>query len=132
MVDRLGEIRAPSARPRRPLPLPLRRRGLLIALGLAALVALGWVMLRPHSQPGRAPRAALPMPVVIDAVQQGDMPVKLVELGTVTPLAMVTVRTQINGQLTQVGFKEGQEISKGDFLAEIDPRPYQAVLDQTR
>lgn len=72
------------------------------------------------------------MPVMIATVQQGDMPVKLNALGTVTPLAMVTVRTQINGQLTQVGFEEGQEINKGDFLAEIDPRPYQAALDQTQ
>jgi membrane fusion protein, multidrug efflux system len=56
--------------------------------------------------------------------------VTLTALGTVTPLATVTVRTQINGQLVELGFKEGQEVAKGDFLAEIDPRPYQATLDQ--
>ena len=50
-------------------------------------------------------------------------------LGTVTPLATITVQTQINGQLLSVGFKEGQIVQKGDFLAQIDPRPYQAALD---
>ncbi|HEX6842029.1 MAG TPA: MdtA/MuxA family multidrug efflux RND transporter periplasmic adaptor subunit, partial [Stellaceae bacterium] len=96
------------------------------------LAALAWVTFRPHAQPDRSPRANMPMPVVTAAVQQGDMPVRLNALGTVAPLAMVTVRTQINGQLTQIGFKEGQEVSKGDFLAEIDPRPYQAALDQVQ
>ncbi|HEX7967328.1 MAG TPA: efflux RND transporter periplasmic adaptor subunit, partial [Stellaceae bacterium] len=136
MDDRPGEMRAPSTRPRRPQPLPLRRplwqRVLLLVLGLAVLAALAWVIFRPHTQPGRGPRANTPMPVVAATVQQGDVPVKLSALGTVTPLAMVTVRTQINGQLTQIGFREGQEVNKGDFLAEIDPRPYQAALDQAQ
>ena len=51
-------------------------------------------------------------------------------LGTVTPLAMVTVKTQINGQLIEGAFKEGQMVNKGDFLAQIDPRPYQVALAQ--
>jgi multidrug efflux system membrane fusion protein len=63
-------------------------------------------------------------------VAKGDMPVTLSQLGTVTPLAMVTVKTQISGYLVQVGFKEGQMVNKGDFLAQIDPRPYQVALEQ--
>jgi len=58
------------------------------------------------------------------------MPVTLSQLGTVTPLAMVTVKTQISGYLMQVAFKEGQMVNKGDFLAQIDPRPYQVALEQ--
>src|SRR5207237_6173918 len=51
-------------------------------------------------------------------------------LGTVTPLAMVTVKTQISGQLIEVAFKEGQLVHKRDFLAQIDPRPYLVALAQ--
>ncbi len=58
------------------------------------------------------------------------MPVYVVALGTVTPEATVTVRTQIAGQLQAIGFKEGQSVRKGQFLAQIDPRPYQAQLLQ--
>ena len=60
----------------------------------------------------------------------GDIPVTLSALGTVTSLTTVTIRSQIAGYLTQVAFTEGQEVHKGDFLAQVDPRPYQAVLEQ--
>jgi len=60
------------------------------------------------------------------------MPVILTALGTVTPLAIVTVKTQISGQLVEVAFKEGQFVNKGDFLAQIDPRPYQVALAQAQ
>src|SRR5206468_5918336 len=62
--------------------------------------------------------------------EKGDIPVTLTALGTVTPLAMVTVKTQINGQLTEIAFQEGQMVKTGDFLAQIDPRPYQVALAQ--
>ena len=71
-----------------------------------------------------------PMPVGTAPVEKGDMPVALTALGTVTPLATVTVKTQISGQLIDVAFKEGQMVNKGDFLAQIDPRPYQVALAQ--
>jgi membrane fusion protein, multidrug efflux system len=60
----------------------------------------------------------------------GDIRVILGQLGTVTPLATVTVKTQINGQLTEIAFTEGQIVQKGDFLAQIDPRPFQVALEQ--
>jgi multidrug efflux system membrane fusion protein len=72
------------------------------------------------------------VPVGVAPVEKGDMPVTLSQLGTVTPLAMVTVKTQISGYLMQVAFREGQMVNKGDFLAQIDPRPYQVALEQAQ
>lgn len=59
-----------------------------------------------------------------------DIPVVLSGLGTVAPLATVTVKSQISGYLTEVGFTEGQLVRKGDLLAQVDPRPYHALLEQ--
>jgi multidrug efflux system membrane fusion protein len=73
-----------------------------------------------------------PLPVVVRPASKEDVNVYLEGLGTVTPLATVTVRTQINGQLVQVNFAEGQLVNKGDLLAVIDPRPYQAALEQAQ
>ncbi|HZB90276.1 MAG TPA: efflux RND transporter periplasmic adaptor subunit [Stellaceae bacterium] len=103
-------------------------------LGLLVVAGIGWIVLRPHPQPVRTGRFALSgeMPVVAATAQKGDMPVTLSGLGTVTPLATVTVQTQVAGQLTAVAFQEGQEVKKGDFLAQIDPRLYQAALDQAQ
>src|SRR6202042_284703 len=81
--------------------------------------------------PGRSAQGG-PQPVGAATVDKGDIRVILNELGTVTSLDTVTVLTQINGQLTEVGFKEGQVVKKGDFLAQIDPRPYQAALEQAQ
>ena len=84
-----------------------------------------------HGRSGRGGPAAmanLPQPVQVAAAVRGDMPVVLSALGTVTPLANVTVRTQLSGYLQSVAFREGQLVKKGDVLAQIDPRPYQNTL----
>ena len=76
-------------------------------------------------------RPAPPAPSVVAATaRKGDIDVTLDELGTVMSLATVTVQTQISGQLMQVAFHEGQSVKQGDFLAQIDPRPFQATLEQ--
>lgn len=69
-------------------------------------------------------------PVGVATVAPRDITVALNALGTVTPLATVTVVSQISGYLQDVAFTEGQHVKKGDFLAQIDPRPYQALKSQ--
>jgi multidrug efflux system membrane fusion protein len=115
-----------------------RRSGfkLLARLSLIAAIATAVVCFFPRSetQPksgNRAPSSAS-LQVGVVPVVKGDMPVALNQLGTVTPLTTVTVKTQISGYLMQVAFHEGQMVNKGDFLAQIDPRPYEVALEQTR
>ena len=78
---------------------------------------------------GRGQETA-PQPVGVATIGTGDIKVVVTALGTVTPIATVTVKTQVNGQLLEVGFKEGQTVKKGDFLAQIDPRPFQLTEAQ--
>jgi outer membrane protein TolC len=99
----------------------------LLALGIAWFAHTRAVRERQAARPAQAP-----VSVVTAAAQKGDLPVTLSGLGTVTPLATVTVKTQIAGRLVSVGFQEGQLVKAGDFLAQVDPRPYQIALDQAR
>ena len=111
------------------------RRGIaiLVALVIAGLAAAG-VFLVMH---GRAsvtaatpPPAPPAVPVVAGTVSSGDVPIYLRGIGTVIAYNTDVVRSQIQGQLTKITFTEGQTVKSGDTLAEIDPRPYQAQLDQ--
>jgi membrane fusion protein, multidrug efflux system len=117
-----------------PVKRPVRRR--ILWIGAILLVALALVWWIHHGPAQSVPKGRFAnsgtMPVVAATVTQGDINIIDNALGTVTALATVTVQTQINGQLTEVGFKEGQDVKKGDFLAQIDPRPYQAALDQAQ
>src|SRR5437660_7636830 len=118
-------------------PPPHSRLGVALRYGILLLVVAAlvlWLVFRSGPQAPTTGRfqSGGPMPVGTAAVEKGDMPVVLSGLGTVTPLAMVTVKTQINGQLIEVAFKEGQMVNKGDFLAQIDPRPYQVALEQAQ
>ncbi len=72
------------------------------------------------------------IPVVVATAQSGDFPVYFNGLGTVTPLYTVTVRSRVDGQLINVAFKEGQFAHQGELLAEIDPRPFQVMLEQAQ
>ena len=76
--------------------------------------------------------AAHPLPVVVANSRRGDMDQYLIGLGTVTPLKTVTVKSRVDGAITRIAFTEGQSVKEGDFLIEIDPRPYDATLKQTQ
>ena len=128
-------------KPSRPTPPPrkskARTRLLVFALIFLGLGALWFFVIRPRSgqkpqtpQFGRHAFMNSVMPVGTEVAEKGDIPITLEGLGTVTPLATVTVKTQLNGQLTQIVFTEGQLVKKGDFLAQIDPQIYQAQLEQ--
>lgn len=78
-----------------------------------------------------APRVAA-VPVSIAPVQKVDFPVYLTGLGTVQGFNTVQVRTRVDGQIDKIAFTEGQMVKQGDLLVEIDPRPFQAVLDQAK
>ena len=84
---------------------------------------------RFRARPGSVGQAA-PVAVSVATVAAGDITVRIPALGTITPLATVTVRTQISGQLQKIFFTEGQLVKQGDPLALIDPRPYEAALAQ--
>jgi multidrug efflux system membrane fusion protein len=73
-----------------------------------------------------------PVPVQVTPVMQRPMPIYLTALGTVTPYMSVTVKARVNGQLEPVKFTEGQEVRQGQTIMVIDPRPYQAALDQAK
>ena len=101
------------------------------ALGLVVLGLVAWRLFVSRGSGTRHAGAAVQAQRIGAAkVGTSNINVVLSGLGTVTPLATITVQTQINGQLLSVGYREGQIVHKGDFLAQIDPRPYQVALEQ--
>ena len=81
------------------------------------------------AQPAR-PGGGAPVPVSAAPAQMQDVPVYLRGLGTVQAYRSVTVRARVDGVIDRIGFTEGQDVKPGDLIAQIDPRPYQAALDQ--
>jgi multidrug efflux system membrane fusion protein len=114
---------------------PMRARRLILAAVFGILLAIGaatwWLLDRPARQaPAGRPSTAIAVPVGAATAETGDIDVMLDELGTVTSLATVTIRSQISGYLTQIAFTEGQIVKQGDLLAQIDSRPYELALSQ--
>jgi membrane fusion protein, multidrug efflux system len=124
--DRPSKLPNQKTKPRSRLR-PIFLLGIAVLLGLGIYRIMG--TLRAPSNSGRD-RETAPQPVGVATIGTGDIKVVVTALGTVTPLATVTVKTQVNGQLLQVGFQEGQTVKKGDFLAQIDPRPFQLAEAQ--
>jgi multidrug efflux system membrane fusion protein len=100
-------------------------------VGIAALLVVGWLVFGRGSGVANNPanQASQPVPVTAGKVVARDVPLYLSGIGTVQALNTVTVRARVDGELMNVIFQEGQDVKKGDPLAQIDPRPYQAALD---
>jgi multidrug efflux system membrane fusion protein len=119
---------AHDAPPRRA---PRVNRALLALIGVALLGGGAWLLRarsRAATAAGQAAASASAearvVPVSVATVEQRDVPIYLEGLGNALPIATVTVRSQVDGRLDKVAFKEGQEVHKGDLLAQIDPRPF--------
>jgi len=112
----------------------IRLRTVLASLLLVAAVigggAYALTSAQPKAQAVPAPASAPSVPVVAEPVKSGEVPIYLRGIGTVQAYNTDTIRAQVQGQITQIAFKEGQTVHAGDLLAQIDPRPFQAQLDQ--
>jgi multidrug efflux system membrane fusion protein len=113
----------------------MRRKVIISAISAIAVAAIVGALVIKHRFPleaasARAPAAVPTVPVVAGTVTSGDVPIYLQGVGTVIAYNTVIIRSQIQGQITKINFTEGQAVKTGDLLAVIDPRPYQAQLDQ--
>ncbi len=102
-----------------------------VAIGLAASAALGFGLVEQSTAQQAPPAHSVSaVPVTVTKAERQDVPVWLRGIGTVQALNTVTVRARVDGTLMQVPVSEGQNVKQGTLLAVIDPRPYQAALDQ--
>jgi membrane fusion protein, multidrug efflux system len=111
-------------------------RWILLALVVAGLGYYGWQRFHGENQEaasnGAQKAARNAVRVNVATVEKTDFPVYLTSLGTVQAFNTVLVRSRVDGQIDKIAFKEGQLVKQGDLLTEIDPRPYQATLDQAK
>jgi multidrug efflux system membrane fusion protein len=129
-----------SVAPRGPRAFVRRHRSALLSVLIIVLLMIALIGYIRHQQPrtppggGRGGRGGqnAPVAVTVAAAARGDIQLRIPALGTVTPLATVTVRTQISGVMQKILFTEGQLVHQGDSLAQIDPRPYEAALQQAQ
>lgn len=137
--ERHASLPAPESQKAMPTPIKPAKRSsrkwIVLLVILLAIAGVVWVIHRNgqkqavQSQKMEA-AANRPTPVQTQPVQQVTMPIYLTALGTVTASNTVTIKPRVDGQLLRVNFREGQTVTKGQLLLEIDPRPYQAALAQ--
>ncbi|KRR19259.1 efflux RND transporter periplasmic adaptor subunit [Bradyrhizobium retamae] len=112
-------------------------RWVLLVAAIAGLGYLGWQRFHGEEHPaqadaGKRAPARVAVPVKTAPVEKADFPVYLTGLGTVQGFNTVVVRSRVDGQINRITFQEGQFVKEGDTLVEIDPRPFQAALDQAK
>jgi multidrug efflux system membrane fusion protein len=111
----------------------MRKKIAIPAALLTVALAAGGFLYFTHARPSEATDAPAPaptVPIVASVVAQHDVPIYLTGVGTVIAYNTDVVRAQIQGQIISINFTEGQAVHAGDLLAQIDPRPYQALVDQ--
>jgi membrane fusion protein, multidrug efflux system len=109
----------------------IRRLILVSVLALSIVITFGLLWLTSLRSSSAKSETEDAVPVVTETARRQDIPVYLNGLGSVQALNTVTVRAQIDGKIIKVNFQEGQDVRAGDLLMQIDPRPYQAALDQS-
>ncbi len=113
---------------------PRSRRWLMAFLSLLVIAGIGYAIWfwpgGAEQQAARNRNAKQAVPVLVATAEQKDVPIYLDALGTVQAFNTVTVKAMVEGPVVAVNFKEGQDVKKGDVLAQIDPRTFQAAFDQ--
>jgi multidrug efflux system membrane fusion protein len=105
----------------------------VLALALAGAAGFGvWRMQGGADAAIPSVRVEPRVPVTVAEARRADVPVSLSGLGVVQPLNVVTVRSRVDGAVTEIAFEEGRQVKAGDLLVQIDPRPYRAALDQAK
>ena len=109
----------------------MRRKIIILAVGVVVILAGGVLAFNSGSaSKASAAAPASPVPIVAGVVAQHDVPIYLTGIGTVIAYNTAIIHSQIQGQIASINFSEGQTVHAGDLLAQIDPRPYQAQIEQ--
>ena len=114
------------------IPVRLSRTRLVMgAAAIAAVALFAWLLVPAHAS---SQHQATPAAIAVNTatVARQNVPIYLQGIGTVQAFYTVKMTAQVNGQLTEVAFQEGQQVKRGQLLAQIDPRPFQAALDEAR
>jgi multidrug efflux system membrane fusion protein len=111
---------------------PRRTRTRIVVIAIFALCLLGGCKSQPVAQAKGGGMAAMVVPVTVAAAASENVPVEIRVVGTVDPSSRVEIKSMVAGEITKVGFTEGQDVKQGDLLLEIDPRPYDQALRQAQ
>jgi membrane fusion protein, multidrug efflux system len=110
----------------------VKTSGIVVVVLVLAVAAGGYFVVENMGKGGPRTASATAIPVSAGVVEQRDMPVYVRGIGTVQAYKTVAIKTRVDGQIMKIAFEEGQDVKKGDPLFQIDPRPFQALLEQAQ